>query len=196
MSKFFLPALALFFSLGVNYAQADIVAGVRSSDRDYLLEGTVQTIWDDSFLLDDGTGTITVDVRPYTSFDLGLKPRDSVTVLGRLMGTSSTKTIKPLMVTLADGHTQSFGPQATSESNGMLDPKVMENTRRYGVAIAPEAAPQAAQAPKSSQVAAAAGAAQAEIGAPVGGPPSIPKEIEERASTVNVQQVQSPGALK
>lgn len=117
---------------------ADSISAINPADaRDYVLEGTVVTVWDDSFLLSDGSGQVVVDIRPYDSFGLGLAGQDFVQVTGRPVDGK----LRPLVISRSSGETIMFG------GTDMLEPlamdEVMENTRRYRLPIKPTTQPAA-----------------------------------------------------
>lgn len=128
MTKLAVLAVMATSLLAPAFAHADdSIASIRDPKRDYVLGGDVVTVWEDSFLFDDGTGKIIVDVRPYTTRGIGIAGRDYVELTGHL---SAPGVLTPIV--LQDG--RSASPVLFSGTS-MLEPlsltEVMRNTVRY-----------------------------------------------------------------
>lgn len=125
-TRAFLRLAAFLFLLTPFAAKADYIASMTDPNRDYVLEGDVVTVWTDSFLFNDGSGQIIVDVRPYKIHDLGIAGRDYVQVVGRVDGNG---VMRPLVLSSATHGTTMFS------GDDMLEPlpfnEVMKNTIRY-----------------------------------------------------------------
>lgn len=124
-----LAALAISL-LSPAFAKADdTIASIRDPKRDYVLEGDVVTIWEDSFLFDDGTAKVIVDIRPYTTRGLDLAGRDYLQITGHLSPNNPGVLIPLVLQEGRTGNTVMFGGTA------MLPPlsltEVMRNTVRY-----------------------------------------------------------------
>lgn len=126
MTKAFLHLLALLVLLAPSLAHAERIAAMNDPERDYTLEGDVVTVWTDSFLLNDGSGQVIVDIRPYNTYDLRIAGRDYVQVTGRV---NDEGVIRPLVLARANARPVMF------QGTAMLEPlplnEVMKNTVRY-----------------------------------------------------------------
>ena len=125
-------------------AHADLISQIKPDGQDYVLEGSVVTIWEDSFLLNDGSGQLIVDIRPYTTYNLGLAGQDYVQVTGHL---DDQRNLKPLVLTRA-GVRSPVMFSGTDTLPPLPAREVMENTRRYSKVA--RFAPATAVAPKAA----------------------------------------------
>lgn len=117
----FLPASAM---------AADSVAHMKHDpSRDYTVEGDVVTVWEDTFLLDDGTGQVIVNVAPRKNHDIGIGPRDYVQVSGHMDGSQ----MKPLTIVEAGRQPVLFTGTSTMEEIPLAE--VMRNTARYRMPV-------------------------------------------------------------
>ncbi len=111
-------------------AMADTVAAMKAAPpdaatRDYTFEGDIVTIWEDSFLFNDSTGQVVVDIRPHTTSELKLAGRDYVLISGHMDGA----VFKPMVISKADGTSVTFNGTAALPP---LSPEtVTRNTERY-----------------------------------------------------------------
>jgi len=120
----FLSAAALL-SLAGSPAMADTIAGMRATDRDYTIEGDVVTVWETTFLMNDGTGQVIVDIQPHTTHELGIAGRGYVQVSGRKVG----NVFKPLVLSKPDGTNIMFTGSDSLPALPMDE--VMRNTNRH-----------------------------------------------------------------
>lgn len=121
----FLPASAM---------AADSVANMKHDpSRDYTVEGDVVTVWEDTFLLDDGTGQVIVNVAPRKNHDIGIGPRDYVQVSGRMAGNQ----MNPLTIVESGHEPVLFTGTSTMEEIPLAE--VMRNTARYRMPVKPTA---------------------------------------------------------
>ena len=119
----FLPASAM---------AADSVAHMKHDpSRDYTVEGDVVTVWEDTFLLDDGTGQVIVSVAPRKNHDIGIGPRDYVQVSGHMDGTQ----MKPLTIVESGREPVLFTGTSTMEEIPLAE--VMRNTARHRMPVKP-----------------------------------------------------------
>lgn len=126
MTKAFLRLLACLAVLLPSVGHAESIASMTDPDRDYVLEGDVITVWTDSFLLNDGSGQVIVDVRPFGTRELRIAGRNYVQVIGRV---NEDGVLKPLTITRGNNLPVLF------QGVAMLEPlplnEVMKNTVRY-----------------------------------------------------------------
>lgn len=126
MKHALLRLLAITVFLLPSLAMADSIASMSNPDRDYTIEGDVVTVWEDSFLFNDGSGQIIIDIRPYSTHGLGIAGRDYVQVTGRV---DSDGVMRPLVLAK-----QGMEP-VLFQGEVMLPPlsfnEVMKNTVRY-----------------------------------------------------------------
>lgn len=121
---------------------ADSVAGMTDKERDYTLEGDIVTVWENSFLFNDGSGQVIVDIRPHTSRELDIRGRDYIQVTGHLVDTGI---LKPLVMQRGSSDPVLFQGVDTLPPLHLTD--VMKNTIRYRV---PDSNHAAAMAPRSN----------------------------------------------
>lgn len=142
MTKTFLRLLALCLALvAPSVALAESIASMTNPDRDYSLEGDVVTVWHDSFLFNDGSGQVIVDVRPHTTRELQIAGRNYLQVVGRV---NEEGVLRPVVIAKANRDPIMFRGLA------LLKPlpfnEVMKNTVRYRLPR------RAAAAPRSSDL--------------------------------------------
>lgn len=129
-----IPALILAVFIAIAGAMpcfaGDTVALIRSQNdpnHDYTIEGEVVTIWEDSFLLDDQTGQIVVDVKPRTIQELNLAGRDYVLVSGRY----DKGVFKPVALSQGPGKVTSFLKSYDEMMPPLSDELVRKNTLQH-----------------------------------------------------------------
>ena len=185
MTSSLLRLLALCLFLAPSLAMADSIVSMKDDSRDYTLEGDVVTVWNDSFLFNDGSGQVIIDVRPYTTYDLGLAGRDYVQVVGRV---NEEGVLRPLVLTKGGRQPVMF------QGASMLEPlpfnDVMRNTIRYRLPQRVVAQP--AEAPRQQRSSDLAAASRNANAAP-GSNNSIPNNSSSTA-VAPVQPVSSAGA--
>lgn len=129
MTRTLLRLAALSALLVPSLAQAESIASINDSTRDYTLEGDVVTVWENSFLFNDGSGQIVVDIRPLTTREAGIKGRDYVQVTGH----EATPGILTALV-LQEANREPVLLQGTSTLPPLPLNEVMRNTIRYRIA--------------------------------------------------------------
>jgi hypothetical protein len=187
---FALALLAAFVAVVAPAMASDFpdnIAGMRpGDDRDYVLEGTVVTVWDDSFLLNDGTGQIVVDIRPYDSYSLDLNGQDYVMVTGRPVDGK----LRPLVISRQGAGHVMFSGEAMLEPLPMNE--VMRNTTRYRMRET-RSFPQTSMSPRPVTNSALASAAPATTSAPpTVEPVNIKADEPNRFGPTTVAPVDAP----
>ncbi len=124
--------LTVFFAIAgaIPCFAGDTIALIRSQNdpnHDYTIEGEVVTIWEDSFLLDDQTGQIVVDVKPRTIQELNLAGRDYVLLSGRY----SKGVFKPVALSQGAGKVTSFLKSYDEMMPPLSDDVVRKNTLQH-----------------------------------------------------------------
>lgn len=123
-------ALALLVSLPAvaapnpNAPQISKVASLQPG-RDYTIEGDIQTLWDNSFLLHDSSGEIVVELGQHSTYDIGLHARGYVQVSGHLVNGHFV----PLTLAKPDGTTVMF--TGTSQYAPIDMQSVLRNTNKW-----------------------------------------------------------------
>ena len=116
-----LPAVA---TPNPNAPQVSKVASLQSG-RDYTIEGDIQTLWDNSFLLHDQSGEIVVELGKHSTYDIGLHARGYVQVSGHLVNGHFV----PLTLAKPDGTTIMF--TGTTKYAPLNTRDVLHNTNRW-----------------------------------------------------------------
>jgi len=144
MTKTFLRLMALSLALvAPSVASAERIAAMTDPTRDYSLEGDVVTVWHDSFLFNDGSGQVIVDVRPRTTRDLQIAGRDYLQVVGRV---NEEGVLRPVVIAESGREPIMFRGLALLEPLPLDE--VMKNTTRYRLPRRAAAAP----APRSNDL--------------------------------------------
>lgn len=150
-----LAALAILLAPTASWADS-IASMKRSPGQDMTVEGGVITIYPDSFLFDDGSDTAVVDLKPYTTHGIKLRPQDYVQVSGHMQDNG---TIKPLVIARANAEpvvfsTTNFEVPAIPSDEALhnSEKNLLPNIPLYSSTTA------AAKAAAGAQAAAAAGA--------------------------------------
>ena len=120
------PAVAAGSADFIPASAGDTIAGMEFPDRDYTIEGRVITIWEDSFLMDDGTGKVIVTIAPHKTYDLKLHGQDVVQVSGRMVG----KNFKPLVLSRPHREPINFSEPVYHETAAGMK-EIISNTERY-----------------------------------------------------------------
>lgn len=69
--------------LDANAVQSTRIASLQPG-RDYTIEGNVQTLWETTFLLNDGSAQVIVDLGTRSPYALGLRSQSRVQISGHL----------------------------------------------------------------------------------------------------------------
>lgn len=123
-------AAALLVSMPVlaapnpNAPQVSKVSSLQPG-RDYTIEGDIQTLWDNSFLLHDSSGEIVVELGQHSTYDIGLHARGYVQVSGHLVNSHFV----PMTLAKPDGTTVMF--TGTSQYAPLDTQTVLHNTNRW-----------------------------------------------------------------
>ncbi len=110
--------------LNANASQSTRIASLQPG-RDYTIEGNVQTLWETTFLLNDGSGQVIVDLGTRSPYAMGLRAQSSVQVSGHL----DNGRFVPLVLVKADGGNTAFtGTDSYPQLNAA---DVQSNTERW-----------------------------------------------------------------
>ena len=110
--------------LDANAAQSTRIASLQPG-RDYTIEGNVQTLWETTFLLNDGSGQVIVDLGTRSPYAMGLRAQSSVQVSGHL----DNGRFIPLVLVNARGGSTAFTGTDTYPQLDADD--VKSNTERW-----------------------------------------------------------------
>ena len=110
--------------LDANAVQSTRIASLQPG-RDYTIEGNVQTLWETTFLLNDGSGQVNVDLGTRSPYAMGLRAQSSVQVSGHL---DNGRFIPLVLVNTRGGSTAFTGTDTYPQLNAA---DVQSNTERW-----------------------------------------------------------------